>query len=118
MNDLLKEFVELAPKEWDAELYNDPEDPPDSVTMMNDGYAYGFDLVDDRASAEALIFLLDWLEGRVGSVSVWLNSEQTYCTQWLPADIKVDFVHCLCGKTRIEAVLKAVVAVLQEKVTP
>lgn len=114
MNDLLREFVKLAPKEWCASL-----SPNGWCGWFGNGRRYSALPKNDRASAEALVFLLDWLEGELETVSLtngWPDDlGGPYCVGWDHDEMGSN--ERTKGKSRIEAVLRAVVAVLKENQT-
>lgn len=114
-NELLAEFCRLAPKEWGCRIFT--ADLPNCEVMDGDlGFmpeksALLVRLSDDRASAEALIYLLDWLECELEDGRLWQDWGE-------PGPDRYKFQAesgTWNGKTRIEAVLRACVAVLQER---
>ena len=120
MKELLAQFVKCAPKEWGAGA--EDEQSSDTPWMCGwfkpEGHRYylHIDIRNDLVSAEAIVFLWDWLEG-AGCVhssvdNLGFNNETE--AKWRVhggfgegngASFYVD------GATRIEALVRAVVAV-------
>lgn len=143
MSDLLKRFVELAPKELFCvvkdDLYSGFEDKWCIVAKTGE-YDRTFpepnpyvrsmrlDLTDDRASAEAIIFLWDYLEGEgwscyLESPDVLDREKDVYVFgggKYEPIPDKEKATRFVpmwaeCGATRIEALVRACVAYWEAK---
>lgn len=108
MIDLLKRFVELAPKEWG--VYQDDDHWVNFCQILSDyaasekeDWEIGFLLTDDRASAEAIIFLWDYLGESY--LLRWFDGKGWVCS--LAPQSAPDNRGC---PTRIEALVRACVA--------
>ena len=113
--ELLEKLVKLAPKEWEATLH------PSATSFVNlNGILsqIGEDemilcITNDRASAEFIIFALDWLEER-GWCCAISNANDTFGKRlrlWKPEDHRR--LHTFDGPdaTHVQNVVLAVVAV-------
>lgn len=120
MKDLLKEFVELAPKEWGAEFCESKTDGLQWVKLSAiSGSTYReqsdirFRIDDDRASSEAIIFLWDYLNpadfGYCG------NRPESIWSVVTNAESSTDPCPVSFGSTRIEALVRACVAYWRSK---
>ena len=130
---LFKEFITIAPKEWDARCWKDGVSVPSSDCMsiiaknppLSNGFITTSELqvdapFNDRDSAEAIIFLWDWLESQeVGPIEVrtagWdadispRNASLFYIGNDLP-ESDPDAIYEY-GLTRIEVLVTAVIVV-------
>lgn len=113
-SDMLARFTELAPREWALGMSGGLKFcglPTGSAAIwFYPDEATGETVFNDRASAEALIFLWDYLEGR-GFI---LHLHQCDGHRGYLAKLYWRDKHWVCrrsnGKTRIEAVIRACIS--------
>ena len=114
MKELLEKFVKLAPKEWGVTMFEVAKANAVFHRVRNaadDGVLY-LDLDSDRESTESLVFLLDHLEdsGYGGALIHWPAGDTKYC--YSADDVLLSETP---GKARIEAVVRACVALWEVK---
>lgn len=114
MKELLEEFVRLAPKEWGEGWVHELG----CICFLN-GECPNIYIPDDKASAEAIIFLWDWFRGH-GYYCEWTDADDGFCLDVRePGEQENTYTGYVFefAATRIEALLRAVIAVPKETST-
>lgn len=118
---LLEEFVALAPKGWKVRVFDAPLEhaggQSGDIGFMPERADLLIRIHDDRASAEAIVFLWDYLTEMLGTIGVSNGWPEDMGG---PYHIGWDYDPMGCnagcgGKTRIEALVRACVSLWKSK---